>query len=600
MQQDAVQGLLPHLADPAVRQTLTGAAPGLAPSVAALLPLPGAPARPGPDLAGLLTRAASLGDVGDLGTAVAATRDGVEPPPVTPRPWLDARPGSDPILPIGDLDELIEALLLVLDRTNRWAHDLDRALDGLAALHLARPGDFGLRVGPVIDRVNRCFERDAPQWGEQIGGDFCHLLAHWLDPGRELPAAVPLDTPRGWLLGRLREVLVMVRDGVASRLLAYPTDREGWIDPVVLAERVIETGDQALQRPLDTAIAVTRLAPWGRAAALERLSGVPGVLAAVVRAACGAGPETGDGGAAVGTAPETVRRAVAWQLGQPHAGPPYLFGEPAAAPPAEIEILPNSAYDQARHVPMPGGGIYLEMTHLPEFQAWQRWHEFAGDARYSTAWASTHWPGDTGWVWTVGLHARRALRWLLEPGQPLPAEAMSRLLREAAGDSAERRALAADLFVQLIDDGRLTSPQLGAALSAPAPSGLSWVWAGPAGYRTVEALRRVSAVSPLHATVVRRALTASAPAWCALPARALCALLTLLDQLCTADGIGPVDDAARAVLTSLATGRGKSAGLARRVLAHPVSGVDWPPAAAAAALAARLERASPVCAASGA
>ncbi|MEU4619754.1 DUF6493 family protein [Actinoplanes sp. NPDC023801] len=573
VQQVAVEALLPHLADPAVRQALTEAMPDMAPSVAALVPLEKTPPEPVPDLAGLIAEAGALG----LGPFDAAT----EPPAVVPRPRLDARPGSAPVAPVGDFDELIGVLLRVVDVTYESAHDLERALDGLAALHTSRPADFGLRAGPLVDRVNRHFESDEPQWGEQISGDFCHLIAHWLDPGRELPGDVPLETPRGWLVGRLREVLVMTAGGVAGRLLAYPTDREGWIDPVALAERVITAGDRALERPLDVAIAITRLAPWGRAEARERLAGTPGTLAAAVRAGCAPAPADED----LSGAPEVVRRAVGWQLGQPHTGAPYLFGAPADTPPAELEVLPMSAYEQGRDVPMPGGGIFLDMTHLPEYHAWQAWHAFAGDARYSTAWASTLWPGDTGWIWDVGLHARRALPWLLDPERPLPPAAFSRVLGEMIGDRTERRALACDVLTELLGDGRLTSAELGAALGA------SRLWDGPSGYRTVEALTRIAAVSALHATVVRRSLSWSVPAWCGIPPRALCALLTLLDQLCTTDGTGPADTAARAALARTATGRGKAAGLARRVLAHPSGGPDWPGPAAAAALTARLDRA---------
>jgi hypothetical protein len=567
VQQDAVEALLPHLADPVVRQALTGAVPDMAPSVAALVPLEAAPLETVPDLAALAAEAEALG----LGPVDTDT----EPPPVVPRPWLDARPGPEPVPPLTRLDDLIGVLLRIVDRTYEWTHDLELALNGLAELHTQRPDDFGLRAGPLVDRVNRLFESEQPEWGEQLAGDFCHLIAHWLDPGRELPGPTPLDTPRGWLVGRLREVMVMLHDGEAQRLLAYPTEVDGWVDPVVLADRVLAAGDRALDRPLDTAVAITRLAPWRRAAARERLAGAPGTLAAVMRAACGSGEDPG-------RAPEVVRRAVGWVLGQPHAGAPYLFGEPAAEP-------PEAPGPQSLAVTIPlavlGDDLQLDMSRLPEYPAWKSWHAFDSDARYSTFWAATQWPGDNGWIWTVGLHAKRALSWLLDPRQPLPPSAFSRLLDEVADDSADRRALAVDVLAEVIADGRLTSAMLGAALGADR------FWKGPAGFRIVEALTRVAAVSALHGTVVRRALAATVPTWRDLPARALCALLTLLDQLGTADRTGPADATARAGLTALSTGRGKAAGLARKVLAHPVDGHDWPAPAAAAALTARIDRA---------
>ncbi|MEU4222479.1 DUF6493 family protein, partial [Actinoplanes sp. NPDC026623] len=528
VQQDAVRALLPHLCDPVVRAALSDAAPDLAPSVAAELNahLPAAPAEAESGLDELLAQAAG---VAGLGPVVAAIRAGEEPPPVLLEPWRDARPGdSRPVAaPIGTLDELIEWLLRVVDGTAERTSDCERALDGLAALSAVRPDDFGRRVGPLIDRVNRIFETEEPGWGESIVADFCYLVAFWMQPERVAPPAGPLAAPRDWLVGRLREVALMLRGGATARLLAPPTDENGWLDPAVLADRVIAAGDAALDRPLDAAIAVTRLAPWGRAAARERLAGLPGTLAAVVRAACGSGED-------VAAAPDPVPRAVAWQLGRPHTGAPYAFGEPVPPPPPRMDRLDPEAYARAVFSPNQDGTFLLDLHRLPEYRAVEEWHEWARDARYSTAWAATQWPGDNRWVWAGEPHSRRALGWLLEPDEPLPAEALRAVLLLAADDGAEVRVLAADVLAQAVADGRLTGGVLGPALGKD-------LWEGTSGHRLAEALARVAAVSPLHGTVVRRALTAGEPAWRELPPRPLCALLTLLDQLCTADGCGVAD-----------------------------------------------------------
>jgi Family of unknown function (DUF6493) len=597
VQLDAVRALAPHAADPAVGAALTAAAPDLAPTVAAELGgrLPADPATEGPDFAALLAGAAvfetasSVKAATGLDVAVAAVRTGTEPPPVVVQPWRDARPTAGPVTPVDGLDDLIEALLRVVDGTVAQTSTMERALDGLAALGPHRPDDFGRRVGPLLARVNHIFTTYEPDWGDSIAGDFCYLVANWIEPDRVIAGEGPLATPRDWLVGRIREVALILQHGIPARLLALPTDEADWIDPVVLAERVLAAGDTALDRPLDTAIAVARLAPWRRSAARDRLAGVAGTLAAVIRAACGSSED-------ISAAPDPVRHAVAWQLGQPHAGPPYLFGEPAPAPPARVDRLDMAGlYAQANHTPMPDGSIFMDPSHLPDWQAWQRWQEHVRAARYATGWAASQWPGDIRWVWASDLHARRALRWLLDPDEPLPPEALAQVLRQVADDAAERRTLATDVLSQLITDGRLTSGQLGAALAIrPAPSDAdpgADPWHGRTAGRVVDALTRTASVSPLHRVIVRRSLAASAAAWRDLPARPLCALLTLLDQLCTADGFGLADAGVRATLTPLAVGRSKTAGLARRVLGHPTGDGDWPAAAAAAALAARLERA---------
>ena len=638
VQLDAVRLLLPHAAGAEVRAALAAAAPDLAPTVAAELgdDLLAGPADPAPDLPALLTAATRLleaaglsvptgpatpgrgsaagwtdpavglagtgeADAGfpgeaadavispgaepasalmDLHAAVVAAGAGAEPPPVSIRPWRDARPTAPPVTPIDTIDDLIESLLRVIDRSNSMTTTMERALDGLAAIGSQWPEDIGRRVGPLLARVNHIFSTDEPDWGDGISGDFCYLVANWMEPDRVIAGKGELATPRDWLVGRIREVALLLQRRCRTRLLALPTDEADWIDPGVLAERVLAIGDAALRQPLDTAIAVARLAPWGRRAALDRLTGAAGTLAAVVRAACGSGED-------VSAAPDPVRRAVAWQLGHPHAGPAYLFGAPAPAPPEEYDRLDIAElYDRAEHRTMPDGGIYLDMTHLAEYQAWERWHAYLRVARYATGWAASQWPGDDRWVWAGEPHSRMALRWLLDPDEPLPPEALTVLVRRLVEDSPERRALATDILTQAITDGRITSRELGAALAIhPDP------WHSRAAGRMVEALTLTAPVSPLHRAVVRRSLATSATAWHTVPARPLCALLTLLDQLCTTDGFGLAVPEARTALQPLATGRTKSAALIRRVLAHPTTGTDWPAAAAAATLTGRLDRA---------
>jgi hypothetical protein len=304
-----------------------------------------------------------------------------------------------------------------------------------------------------------------------------------------------------------------------------------------------------------------------------------------VRAACGSTEDLSD-------VPEPVRRAVAWQLNQPHAGPAHLFGDPAPAPMAPMR-MPQMVdlYSRAIETPMADGSTYISLDHLPEWQAWTRWLEVAAVARYSTSWAASQWPGDARWVWTAAIHSRRALSWLRDPAEPLTAQALTWVLHETSDKTPERRTLATDILTQLITDGRLTSPALGTALNAPADGADLDPWhTGTAG-RLAEALTRAAAESPLHRAVIRRSLTASATVWSTLPARPLCLLLALFDELGTADGHGLDDDEGRAAVTKHATGRSKSAGLARRVLALPTDGSGWPPAAAALALTARIGRA---------
>ena len=82
----------------------------------------------------------------DLAVAIAAAHAGTEPPPVRPDPVRDARP-EEPVSPVETLDVLVETLLHVVDGKVHYTSTAERALDGLAALHAARPHDFALLVG---------------------------------------------------------------------------------------------------------------------------------------------------------------------------------------------------------------------------------------------------------------------------------------------------------------------------------------------------------------------------------------------------------------------------------------------------------------------
>src|SRR5262249_14591315 len=158
-----------------------------------------------------------------------------------------------------------DALLSILDRTDQRPERYEQALDGLTAVGPTPPADFARRIGPVVARVNALFEAERPRWGATIAGDFALLVAEYVHPGhRRSPHLPTMDSRYGWLQHGISEVLATVHTRRPVRMLALPTDAAGWIDPVVLADRIVAgagIGDA------DTATALTRLAPWRRAEA---------------------------------------------------------------------------------------------------------------------------------------------------------------------------------------------------------------------------------------------------------------------------------------------------------------------------------------------
>jgi hypothetical protein len=358
-------------------------------------------------------------------------------------------------------------------------------------------------------------------------------------------------------------------------LLALPTDTAGWIDLPVLARRVLALGDEAMARPYDVAVAIARLAPWGRDQALELLRDVPGALAATLRAACGC--EDG-----LDEVPEPVRRTVAWLLATPPTGAPYRYGEPATPAPPRQGLTIMAMMAGARLEEQPDGSIDLNLDNAPAWLAFPRWQTYERHTWYAPAWGLSQWPGHVDWIWDDPLLGRRFLRHLLNPNLAVPSAAVARVVELLGDDEATMRTLAADVLTRAVGDGRLTSAGLAAALAPP--------WHPTYGGRLATGLARVAASGPLHRAVVAHALVASVPAWTTLPARPLCTVLELLDEAYAAGGNGVPPGSARESIAALAKGRSRTATLAARVLAHDWS-QEWPLQASAAAVRGRLERA---------
>jgi hypothetical protein len=213
-----------------------------------------------------------------------------------------------------------------------------------------------------------------------------------------------------------------------------------------------------------------------------------------------------------------------------------------------------------------------------------RWHFVPFERRYWPGWQLRQWPGDHDWTWWEPVGAPLFVAALLDPDEPLPQEALATVLVALAAIAPEDRTLAADVLAQAIGDGRADSAMLATAL-------ISHFGLGAVTRSVPAALRAAAARSPAHQAVVRRALNASLPAWRSCSRQVLCDLLEVLEEVCAAGGVGVGDPRAREELTALATGRSKSATLARTVLARAMGGDEWPAEAMAGAVAARVERA---------
>jgi Family of unknown function (DUF6493) len=484
-----------------------------------------------------------------LDRALDAVRRRVEP---SAAPVREAA-GGPGFRPVSTVDELVEVLLRVADGAGDVV-DLERALDGIARTGPHRTGDFGRRVGPLVRRIN---ER---RFADEAGSMMCWLAAWWL---KLTPPEVPdqsLDTPFAWLFGRVREVASGVTEAETRPLLALPTDPRGWLDPAVLVSRARAAGG-AIRRPVDTAVALARLAPSGRVEAVRDAADLPGDLGRAVRAALSGEEAHG--------LPDVVVGVLAWQRSGPHHGPPYLFGQPEQA-----LRTPRDLRDEVRR----RGYDQQYVADLRSAYEYERTH---GSAPW---WSATLWPGDHEWLWRHHLTAGPTLRLLLDPDEPVTPDALLATVRQAASEKPEERGLAVDVLVQAIGDGRLTGAALGRAVRRRYDT-------EPA--RLVGLLQETASASALHRAVVRAGIIAALPEWLGDQpvGQHTYRPLALLDELCATDGTPVTGPAARAVLTRLATGGSKTAAVARRLRDRDPAGDTWPAEALAGALAARIDRA---------
>ncbi|MGN6543866.1 MAG: DUF7824 domain-containing protein [Aureliella sp.] len=196
-------------------------------------------------------------------------------------------PRCDPsgaVIPIASLEELIATVSAVIERVEH-VMDLERILDGIARFHKEQPDDFEQRVAALRQRLTKRAERG--ELGRFSGAD--HELMQLIHTWLELPALPPSESVhwyrmRAWFLnaridaicGRIRESRWKVnpRHTTPMPLLSLPTHQGGWIDPIVLVERLEKHYVEHSEHPcyFDLAQAMLRLAPDGRAQALQRLS----------------------------------------------------------------------------------------------------------------------------------------------------------------------------------------------------------------------------------------------------------------------------------------------------------------------------------------
>jgi Family of unknown function (DUF6493) len=532
---------------------------------------PGEHERPAADLDELRAAAAALAPAARALAGVDAALEAAEAGAVPERlrfavADLPIVACAEPVQPLDDVDELIEVLSRWVEGAIGVGAQLERALDALARMGVDRPADLERRTSSLRRRAAALAERAPAR----------ELVEAWLD-GVPAPDRWLRRRGRGLSVARLRELAVQVAERRAQPLLATPTHAGGWVDPRVLVarlERVRSPGSH------DLIAALCRVAPDGRDP-----GAVPdGPAAGVVRYALG-GPPPDDADPALLCAARLGReldRAEPPGRYTVHSGPWSVH--------VRIDLGPIDL-EMARDVPALRIAIrahppYPDYTEWAPFPEWTPFRRDPADALRATLDTSAPLeevalvrPAGHQQLWAHGGAGLLALA--LEPDRPLGDLGALAVTRALAGEPSERAA-ALDAAIAAIADGRLDGPTLG----APARTLLEANLIVPT--RLAPALRTVAAESALHAEVVRVALE---HAVAIVPARhGAHALLDALNELAAEARAGIELPAARSALSAIG-GSGKAAKLARQLLERQGTS-RHAPAAAALAVAARIERAS--------
>ena len=471
----------------------------------------------------------------------AATFDGTELRRLDPQQALQ---------PINDIDELIEVCSRVVEDES-LVDEAERAIDGLSRLCNVRPDDFEKRIGPVLKRATQRIKKHNayPFIAAGPGDDLCGLVYIWgkatmlpftmtedearprfvleFEGEKRRCYAQNLDKPLGILSRRSVGVAKRVAAQQAGVLLSAPTHEGGWIDPRVLVKRANDwTGEPP--EVSDICLALLRLAPDGRRAALEGLNKSTSEWKRAIRYALG-----GDRITIGKSAPLWIAAARARAPWNDDSRVDKAFPKHGPDAGAAAEYSFRCETEERKYSDREFSVLSIETKPEPAkkldpdcvtvtFHS-QRTHAFdlkwelggvAGRTVGAVRWTATVWPlaresffagaaydlaENLDWSEAMWQH-KALLEPLLDSGTPLRQMGLLLLALGLGAKEPGEYGLATDAAILAIDDGRLGSDNLGYVLAELLPGGL--IKPG----RWQKTLGEVARVSPVHALVIQLAL----------------------------------------------------------------------------------------------
>ncbi len=447
------------------------------------------------------------------------------------------------LTPIESIEELIDTCASVIE-DGSLVNDLERCIDGLVRLCNSKPDDFDHMAAPLLKRIRKLIKNGvSPLCGVDPANDviglfytFCtgKLIEPVLKSGKlqyefegekSEEYSINFKKPIGFLSAHCLACARRIATGNACQLMSTPTHEGGWIDPLELAKRA-NAWTESAPDVRDVILAMLRLAPENRAAALKLLKDKPAEWSKAISYALGAEK------VAIGKTPAlwvaAARARSPWkddpQIKKKHSG----LG-PDAAEAASVTIhfksrksgsytFHDSGFAVQPAVPKSVDPMLVTvLMHASQSLAKEYSFEmggFAGRTNGAVRWTAMVWPlaresyfaasaddclDNIDW-WEAQWQNRTMLEPLLDSGTPMRYAGILFLVGMLAAKEPGESGLATDIAIRAIEDGRIGSDNLGEALALLLPSGV--IKPG----RWLKTLGEVARASLVHAAVVQIAL----------------------------------------------------------------------------------------------
>ncbi|MCA9644286.1 MAG: hypothetical protein KC492_26510, partial [Myxococcales bacterium] len=238
------------------------------------------------ELSPLLTEARSLprdlSEFVQLPRLIAACEAGSPPAAFQPSSRAPRLSDDSIVQPIASFDELVDCLLAALEERED-AMLIERCLDGISRFAHERPPDIGVRTSALLQAASTLESFSA------LVVELANLIIAWLNrqPKPRARASVE-DWFRTFFAVRTTEIAQRAKDCIPAVTLSLPTHSQGWIAASVLVERLRATHQAGVKfQQADFVQALLRLAPDGRAAALQAAQDLPGEMGQALRYALG-------------------------------------------------------------------------------------------------------------------------------------------------------------------------------------------------------------------------------------------------------------------------------------------------------------------------